>query len=46
MPSLDQGGGSDIRRPMEVLRQRRVLLVRQIDELEEQARHNAIVPGD
>jgi len=31
---------------MEVLRQRRVLLVRQIDELEEQARHNAIVPGE
>ena len=30
---------------MEVLRRRRVLLVRQIDELEEQARHNAIVPG-
>src|SRR5713226_1059076 len=31
---------------MEVLRKRRVLLVRQIDELEEQARHNAIVPGE
>src|SRR6266446_6232702 len=30
---------------MEVLRKRRVLLLRQIDELEEQARHNAIVPG-
>ena len=31
---------------MEVLRKRRVLLLRQIDELEEQARHNAIVPGE
>ena len=31
---------------IEVLRKRRVLLVRQIDELEEQARHNAIVPGE
>jgi hypothetical protein len=31
---------------MEVLRKRRVLLVRQIDELEEQARHNAIVPRE
>src|SRR5467141_857752 len=31
---------------MEVLRKRRVLLVQQIDELEEQARHNAIVPGE
>ncbi len=31
---------------MEILRKRRVVLVRQIDELEEQARHNAIVPGE
>ncbi len=31
---------------MAVLQKRRVLLLRQIDELEEQARHNAIVPGD
>ena len=31
---------------MEVLRKRRVVLVRQIDELEEQARQNAIVPGE
>src|SRR6266849_9729014 len=31
---------------MEVLRKRRVLLVWRIDELEEQARHNAIVPGE
>jgi hypothetical protein len=31
---------------MEVLRKRRVLLVRQIEDLEEQARHNAIVPGE
>src|ERR1700688_4572805 len=31
---------------MEVLRKRRVLLLRQIDALEEQARHNAIVPGE
>jgi len=31
---------------MEVLKKRRVLLVRQIDDLEEQARHNAIVPGE
>ncbi len=31
---------------MEVLRKRRVVLVRQIDKLEEQARHNAIVPGE
>src|SRR6266852_2260240 len=31
---------------IEVLRKRRVLVVRQIDELEEQARHNAIVPGE
>jgi hypothetical protein len=31
---------------IEVLRKRRVLLVRQIDELEEQARHNAIIPGE
>jgi hypothetical protein len=31
---------------MEVLRKRSVLLVRQIDGLEEQARHNAIVPGE
>jgi hypothetical protein len=31
---------------MEVLRNRRVVLLRQIDELEEQARHNAIVPGE
>src|SRR6266478_5531064 len=31
---------------LEVLKKRRVLLLRQIDTLEEQARHNAIVPGD
>ena len=31
---------------MEVLRKRRVQLLRQIDALEEQARHNEIVPGD
>jgi hypothetical protein len=31
---------------MEVLRNRRVVLLRQIDEVEEQARHNAIVPGE
>ena len=31
---------------IDVLRKRRVLLVRQIDDLEEQARHNAIVPGE
>src|SRR5260370_24489252 len=31
---------------MEVLRKWRVVLVRQIDELEEQARQNAIVPGE
>ena len=31
---------------MEVLRKRRALLLRQIDELEEQARHNAIVAGE
>jgi hypothetical protein len=31
---------------LEVLRKRRVLLLRQIDTLEEQARHNAIVPGE
>jgi hypothetical protein len=31
---------------MEVLRKRRVLLLRQIDGLEEQARHNEIVPGE
>src|SRR5216684_5795766 len=31
---------------MEVLKKRRVLLLRQIDALEEQARHNAIVPGE
>ena len=31
---------------MEVLRRRRAVLVRQIDKLEEQARHNAIVPGE
>jgi len=31
---------------MEVLIKGRILLVRQIDELEEQARHNAIVPGE
>jgi len=31
---------------IEVLRKRRVLLGRQIDELEEQARHNAIIPGE
>src|SRR6202795_3794780 len=31
---------------MEVLRKRRVLLLRQIDALEEQSRHNAIVPGE
>ncbi|HEY2547079.1 MAG TPA: hypothetical protein VGI46_13520 [Candidatus Acidoferrum sp.] len=31
---------------MEVLQKRRILLLRQIDELEEQARHNAIVPGE
>jgi len=31
---------------LEVLKKRRVLLLRQIDELEEQARHNAIVPGE
>jgi hypothetical protein len=31
---------------MEVLQKRRILLVRQIDELEEQARHNAIVPRE
>jgi hypothetical protein len=30
----------------EVLRKRRVALLRQIDALEEQARHNEIVPGD
>jgi len=31
---------------IEVLRKRRAELLRQIDALEEQARHNAIVPGD
>jgi hypothetical protein len=31
---------------MEVLRKRRDVLLREIDELEEQARHNAIVPGE
>src|SRR5260221_11895638 len=31
---------------MEVLRKRRVQLLRQIDAVEEQARHNEIVPGD
>ena len=31
---------------MEVLRKRRVVLLRQIDALEDQGRHNAIVPGD
>ena len=31
---------------LEVLKKRRVLLLRQIDTLEEQARHNAIVPGE
>src|SRR5258705_8833897 len=31
---------------IEVLRKRRALLLRQIDGLEEQARHNAIVPGE
>jgi hypothetical protein len=31
---------------MEILRNRRVVLLRQIDELEEQARHNSIVPGE
>jgi hypothetical protein len=31
---------------IDVLRKRRVELLRQIDALEEQARHNAIVPGD
>src|SRR5229473_8232151 len=31
---------------MEVLQKRRALLLRQIDTLEEQARHNAIVPGE
>jgi chromosome segregation ATPase len=31
---------------MEVLRKRRVVLLQQIDALEEQARHNAIVPGE
>jgi hypothetical protein len=31
---------------MQVLQKRRVLLLRQIDALQEQARHNAIVPGD
>src|SRR5467141_3478516 len=31
---------------MEVLRKRRGVLLRQIDALEEQGRHNAIVPGD
>src|SRR6266851_8740739 len=31
---------------MEVLRKRRALLLRQIDGLEEQARNNAIVPGE
>ena len=31
---------------LEVLKKRRILLLRQIDTLEEQARHNAIVPGE
>ena len=31
---------------LEVSKKRRVLLLRQIDALEEQARHNAIVPGE
>ena len=31
---------------MEVLRKRRAVVLRQIDALEEQARHNAIVPGE
>src|SRR5258707_5355797 len=31
---------------VEVLRRRRVVLLRQIDALEEQGRHNAIVPGE
>jgi chromosome segregation ATPase len=31
---------------MEVLRKRRALLLREIDALEEQARHNAILPGE
>jgi len=31
---------------MEVLRKRRIVLQQQIDALEEQARHNAIVPGE
>ncbi len=31
---------------LEVLKKRRVLLLQQIDALEEQARHNAIVPGE
>src|SRR5258708_18433724 len=31
---------------VEVLRKQRVALLRQIDALEEQARHNAIVPGE
>jgi hypothetical protein len=31
---------------MEVLRNRRAVLLRQIDALEEQSRHNAIVPGE
>jgi septal ring factor EnvC (AmiA/AmiB activator) len=31
---------------MEVLRKRRAVLLRQIDALEEQSRHNAIVPGE
>src|SRR5260370_18282157 len=31
---------------MEILRKRRVQLLRQIDAVEEQARHNEIVPGD
>src|SRR5712664_1093894 len=31
---------------IEVLRKRRVVMLRQIDALEDQGRHNAIVPGD
>lgn len=31
---------------MEVLRKRRAVLLRQIDALEEQSRHNAVVPGE
>src|SRR6202795_4110002 len=31
---------------MEVLRKRRTVLLRQIDALEEQSRHNAIAPGE